>query len=445
MPGMLSHWRRRVGAFIGGFEAGFANRRLKGFQPSRAHLNTLIAAAGADITARARYLIRNNGYAANAIESWAGNVVGAGIKPSSLIADAGAEGIGAEAVAGVDRRRRCRRLHRLLRPAAARRPRGVHRRRGVLPLPAAPGRGRVGRAAAAADAAGGDAAADPERGAGGRQCRPPGHRVRSHRPQGGLSLPAPASGRCHRSPDRRVRARRCAFRPSRSSTSSTRSMPASCAVSRSSRRRSSSCSCSISTTTPSSTGRRWRRCTRCSSPRRRRPSRSMSPRAPARMASGRWICSRGRSSCWSRASRCRPPIPPTRVRPTSRSSTARCCRSRRRSAFPTRICRNDMIKANYSNARLALLEFRRRTEAYQHAVMVWQLCRRVWARWMDTAVLAGALDLSGYQANRRRYLGVRLAAAEVGLGRPAEGRQGRDRADRRRPEEPHPGFGRARL
>ena len=64
------------------------NRRLRAFQPSRAHLNTLIAAAGQDITARARHLIRNNGYAANAIESWAGNVVGAGIKPSSLIGDA---------------------------------------------------------------------------------------------------------------------------------------------------------------------------------------------------------------------------------------------------------------------------------------------------------------------------------------------------------------------
>src|SRR5512134_4162659 len=104
MPGMLSHWRRRVGAFIGGFEAGLGNRRLKGFFPSRAHLNTLIAAAGADITARARYLIRNNGYAANAIESWAGNVVGAGIKPSSLIADAGLKASGAEAVARLDRR-----------------------------------------------------------------------------------------------------------------------------------------------------------------------------------------------------------------------------------------------------------------------------------------------------------------------------------------------------
>jgi lambda family phage portal protein len=66
---------------------------------------------------------------------------------------------------------------------------------------------------------------------------------------------------------------------------------------------------------------------------------------------------------------------------------------------------NDMIKANYSNARLALLEFRRRTEAWQHAVMVWQLCRQVWARWMDTVVLAGALDLPGYERTRRAYLG----------------------------------------
>jgi capsid protein len=88
MLASLRKVRRRVGAFIGGFEAGLANRRLKGFQPSRAHLNTLIAAAGPDITARARWLVRNNGYAANAIESWAGNVVGAGIKPSSSINDA---------------------------------------------------------------------------------------------------------------------------------------------------------------------------------------------------------------------------------------------------------------------------------------------------------------------------------------------------------------------
>src|SRR5690606_16366052 len=66
---------------------------------------------------------------------------------------------------------------------------------------------------------------------------------------------------------------------------------------------------------------------------------------------------------------------------------------------------NDMLKANYSNSRLALLEFRRRIEAYQHAVMVWQICRRVWARWLDTAVISGALALPGYEQQRRAYLG----------------------------------------
>ncbi len=64
---------------------------------------------------------------------------------------------------------------------------------------------------------------------------------------------------------------------------------------------------------------------------------------------------------------------------------------------------NDMLKANYSNSRLALLEFRRRIEAYQHAVMVWQLCRRVWQRWLDVAVFSGALDLPGYDRQRRAY------------------------------------------
>ena len=106
---------------------------------------------------------------------------------------------------------------------------------------------------------------------------------------------------------------------------------------------------------------------------------------------------------------------------------------------------NDMLKANYSNSRLALLEFRRRIEAYQHAVIVWQLCRQVWARWMDTAVLAGALELPDYDERRREYLACCVVAAEVGLGRSAEGCARRDRADRCRPQEPHAGAGRARL
>jgi capsid protein len=36
--------------------------------------------------------------------------------------------------------------------------------------------------------------------------------------------------------------------------------------------------------------------------------------------------------------------------------------------------------------------------------MVYQLCRAVWTRWMDMAVLAGAIDLPGYATDRRQYL-----------------------------------------
>lgn len=84
---MLAAIRRRIGALIGGFDAGLGNRRLRGFVASRAHVNTLIQAAGADMTARARYLIRNNGYAANAVEAFAANAIGYGIKPKSRAED----------------------------------------------------------------------------------------------------------------------------------------------------------------------------------------------------------------------------------------------------------------------------------------------------------------------------------------------------------------------
>ena len=89
LPSM--NWRQRLGAFIGGFDAGSSHRRLRGFRATRAHVNALIATAGPDITARARWLIRNNGYAANAVESWGANTVGDGIKPISQIEDAHAK------------------------------------------------------------------------------------------------------------------------------------------------------------------------------------------------------------------------------------------------------------------------------------------------------------------------------------------------------------------
>ncbi|MGY6704724.1 phage portal protein [Roseinatronobacter sp.] len=83
---MMTGFRKRLGAWVGGFEAALGNRRLKGFRPARAHVNALLAAAGPEMNARARWLVRNNGYAANAVESWAANAVGDGIKPSARIA-----------------------------------------------------------------------------------------------------------------------------------------------------------------------------------------------------------------------------------------------------------------------------------------------------------------------------------------------------------------------
>jgi len=49
-------------------------------------------------------------------------------------------------------------------------------------------------------------------------------------------------------------------------------------------------------------------------------------------------------------------------------------------------------QANYSSLRAELVEFRRRIGQLQHGVLVHQFCRSVWRRWLETAVLSGALD-----------------------------------------------------
>jgi lambda family phage portal protein len=51
----------------------------------------------------------------------------------------------------------------------------------------------------------------------------------------------------------------------------------------------------------------------------------------------------------------------------------------------------DMTGVNYSSARVALIEFRRRVEALQEQLIVHQFCRRVWDRFISLAALAGAL------------------------------------------------------
>jgi lambda family phage portal protein len=51
----------------------------------------------------------------------------------------------------------------------------------------------------------------------------------------------------------------------------------------------------------------------------------------------------------------------------------------------------DLTGVNYSSIRAGLLEFRRRCEQFQHQTLVFQLCAPTWRRWLESAVLSGAL------------------------------------------------------
>lgn len=66
----------------------------------------------------------------------------------------------------------------------------------------------------------------------------------------------------------------------------------------------------------------------------------------------------------------------------------------------------DLEGVNYSSIRAGLLEFRRRCEAFQHQVMVFQFCRPIWRAWMEQAALAGVIDYADYRANMALYLDV---------------------------------------
>ncbi len=71
--------------------------------------------------------------------------------------------------------------------------------------------------------------------------------------------------------------------------------------------------------------------------------------------------------------------------------------------LPYHLVTGDVRQANYSSLRAELVEFRRRVEQLQHGVVAHQLCRPIWARWLETAVLSGALDLPGFAGNPGRY------------------------------------------
>lgn len=63
------------------------------------------------------------------------------------------------------------------------------------------------------------------------------------------------------------------------------------------------------------------------------------------------------------------------------------------SGVPYEVFTNDMRGVNDRTVRLILNDFRRRIQAYQHQVVVYQLCRKVWNAWFDRVFLSGALPI----------------------------------------------------
>ena len=397
----IARWRRRIGALVGGFEAGQASRRLRHFQPSRAHLNTLIAAAGADITARARWLVRNNGYAANAIESWAGNVVGDGIKPSSLIADAELKARvqrlwlnwtdESDAEGFTDFHGQQRRATREVFIAGEvffrfrpRRPEDgltVPLQLQMIPSEMLPltrnepvSGGNVIRQGIEFDRIGrrmayhflrrhpGDVT-DP--GLTGETVRVPASEIIhvidpvDAGQLRGISRFAPGIVKLFlldQYDDAELDRKKVAAMHALFITTPAPAEPFDIAESDESGER----------------------------------TMDLQPGQIVMLEPGEEVQTSAPADVGQT-------YEPFQYRTLLQVSAAL--------GIPYAYLSNDMLKANYSNSRLALLEFRRRIEAYQHSVMVWQVCRRVWARWLDTAIVSGALVLPDYEQQRRAWLG----------------------------------------
>ena len=398
---MLSGLRRRIGAFIGGFEAGMANRRLRSFQPSRAHLNTLIAAAGSDITARARHLIRNNGYAANAIESCAGNVVGAGIKPSSQIGDAELKKTvqklwlawtdESDAEGFTDFYGQQRRAVREVFIAGEvffrfrpRRPEDgltVPLQLQMIPSEMLPltrtetlASGNTIRQGIEFDRIGrrvayhflrrhpGDVT-DP--GLIGETVRVPASEI--------IHIVDPVDAGQLRGVSRFAPAIVKLFLLDQYDDAELD-------------RKKVAAMYALFVTTPSP-GEPFDMAEETDAEGER--TMDVQPGQVVMLEPGEEIQTSAPADVGGS-------YEAFQYRTLLQISAAL--------GVPYAYLSNDMLKANYSNSRLALLEFRRRVEAWQHSVMVHQLCRRVWQRWMDVAVVSGALDIPDYEAGRAGYL-----------------------------------------
>lgn len=385
--------RQRFGAILGGFDAAQSHRRLRGFRASRAHVNTLISAAGETITSRARWLVRNNGYAANAVEAFASHVVGDGIKPSSSITDGGLkEQIQALWLAWTDdadaegltdfyglQRRAAREVFLAgevflrIRPRRAEDGLSVPLQLQMLPsemLPLDMGRelpgGGLIRQGIEFDAIGrriayhflrrhpGDMT-DP--GLAGETVRvPAGDIIHVLDPVEagqlrGVSRFAPAIVKLFTLDlydDAELERKKTAAMFAMFITSPAPETP-------------------LDPTDEDL---------------------EVEPGQVVRLDPGEDVSTPATPDSGST-------YEPFQYRTLLQVSAAL--------GVPYGYLTGDTAKGNFSNTRIALVDFRRRISAVQHSVMVYQMCRAVWSRWMDVAVLSGALNIPGYEVRRREF------------------------------------------
>ena len=396
----MTSWRARVGAWVGGFgvpggfDATSGQRRLKGFVTSRAHVNALIAASGPEMNARARWLVRNNGYAANAIESWAANTVGDGISPNSSIAtasrkdalqrlwlawtdDADAEGL--TDFYGLQRRaaREVFMTGEVFLRFRPRRPEdglAVPLQIQMLPSEMLPlqhnsidSNGNVIRQGIEFDLLGrrvayhflrrhpGDST-DP--GLSGETVRVPATDV--------LHIIDPVEAGQLRGVSRFAPAIVKLFLLDQYDDAELD-------------RKKVAAMYAMFVTSPA-------------------PDNPLAPPDEEyEVAPGQVVrLDPGEDVTVSAPADSGSTYEPFQYRTLLQISAAL--------GIPYGYLSNDGAKGNFSNSRLSLIEFRRRVSAWQHSVMVFQMCRPVWARFMDVAVLAGGLRLPGYDRRRAEYL-----------------------------------------
>lgn len=396
----VQNWRTRLGAWVGGFgipggfDATSGQRRLKGFVTTRAHVNALIAASGPEMNARARWLVRNNGYAANAIESWAANTVGDGISPNSSIEqasrkdavqrlwlawtdDADAEGL--TDLYGLQRRasREVFMTGEVFLRFRPRRPEdglAVPLQIQMLPsemLPlshnAVDANGNMIRQGIEFDRIGRRAAfhflrrhpgdsTDP--GLSGETVRVPASEV--------LHIIDPVEAGQLRGVSRFAPAIVKLFLLDQYDDAELD-------------RKKVAAMYAMFVTSPA-------------------PDNPLAPPDEEyEVAPGQVVrLDPGEDVTVSAPADSGATYEPFQYRTLLQISAAL--------GIPYGYLSNDGAKGNFSNSRLSLIEFRRRVSAWQHSVMVFQMCRPVWARFMDTAVLAGGLKLPGYDRRRAEYL-----------------------------------------